>query len=199
MTTPRQNITTFLWTIPILFVCGLIVYFDSSLNTCYGLVHGLGDLFLWLILLILSLLFILRQIYKIARRADNKQIRILASLIVIVATTIAFQGKATWKEMRLGNSVLKASISQDQLDIGRVELINEEKYYALYGHIDWSCAFTDKYKIVGDTLRLGGNPFGKTDGILADKYIMTDSTLIPVKTQDREMKRTEIMRIEKKN
>jgi hypothetical protein len=199
MTTPRQNITTFLWTIPILFVCGLIVYFDSSLNTCYGLVHGLGDLFLLLVLLILTLFFIVRQIYKIAKRADNRKTRFLASLIVIVATTIAFQGKTTWKEIRLGNSILKASIYPDQLDIGRVELLNEEKYYALYGHIDWSCAFTDKYKIVGDTLILGGNPFGKTDGILTDKYIMTDSTLIPVKTQDREMKRTEIMTIEKKN
>ncbi len=199
MTTPRQNITTFLWTIPILFVCGLIVYFDSSLNTCYGLVHGLGDLFLLLVLLILTLIFIVRQIYKIAKRADNRKTRFLASLIVIVATTIAFQGKTTWKEIRLGNSILKASIYPDQLDIGRVELLNEEKYYALYGHIDWSCAFTDKYKIVGDTLILGGNPFGKTDGILTDKYIMTDSTLIPVKTQDREMKRTEIMTIEKKN
>src|SRR5690606_36273972 len=104
MTTPRKNITTYLSTLPILIVCGLIVYFDSSLNTCFGLVHGLGDLFLLLILLILSVVFIVRQIYKIARRADNKKTRILASLIVIVATTIAFQGKATWKEIRLGNS-----------------------------------------------------------------------------------------------
>ncbi len=199
MTTPRQNITTFLWTIPILLVCGLIVFFDSSLNTCYGLVHGLGDLFLLLILIILTLVFIVRQIYKIARSADNRKTRILATLMVIVATTIAFQGKATWKEIRLGNSILKASIYPDQLDIGRVELLNEEKYYALYGHIDWACAFTDQYKIKGDTLILGGNPFGKTDGILTDKYIITDSTLIPVKTQDREMKRTKIMTIENKN
>jgi hypothetical protein len=198
MTTTRQNIATLLWTIPILIVCGLIVYFDSSLNTCYGLVHGLGDLFLMLVLLILSLFFIVRQIYKIAGRADNKKTRILASLIVIVAITIAFQGKSTWKEIRLGKSILKASIYPDQLDIGRLELIDEEKYYALYGHIDWSCTYTDKYEMKGDTLILGGNPFEKTDGILTDKYIMTDSTLIPVKFQDIEMKRTEILTIEKK-
>lgn len=199
MPTPKTNITTFLWSIPILIVCGLIVYFDSSLNTCYGLVHGLGDLFLILILLIFSLFFIGRQIYKIARHNDNKKTRILAILIVILATTIAFQGKSTWKEIRLGNSIQKASIYPDQLDIGRLELIDKEKYYALYGHIDWSCAFTAKYEIKGDTLILGGNPFEKTDGILTDKYLISDSTLIPVKTHDRKMTRTEIMTIEKKN
>lgn len=199
MTTPRTNITPFLGTIPILIVCGLMVYLDSSLNSCYGLVHGFRDLLLMLVLLILSLVFIVIQIYKIAGSADNKITRIFASLIVIVATIVAFQGTSTWIEIRLGNSILKASIYPDQLDIGRLELINEEKYYAVYSHIDWGCSYTDNYEMKGDTLILSGNPLKKTDGILTDKYIMTDSTLIPIISQDKELNRTNILTIEKKN
>ena len=199
MTKSRPNTRTYIWTVSILTLCGLIIYFDSSLNTCYGLVHGLGDLFLLLILFVLLTTFLGRQVYKIVKKADNSKIRIWTSLIVIIASVTAFQGKSTWKNFRLGNSILSASIYPDQLDIGRLELIDEERYYALYGHIDWSCAFTDNYERNGDTLKLAGQPFEKTDGILTDKYLITDSTLVPIKLTDRDMKRTEKMKIEIKN
>src|SRR5690606_39013634 len=170
-----------------------------SLNTCYGLVHGFGDLFLMLILFVLLTAFLGRQVYGIVKKADNRKIRIWASVIVLNAAITAFQGKSTWKNLRLGNSIMSASIYPDQLDIGRLELIDEERYYALYGHIDWSCAFTDSYERNGDTLILAGQPFEKTDGILTDKYLITDSTLVPIKLADRDMERTETMRIEIKN
>ena len=194
MTKSRQNIRTNIWTISILILCGLIIYFDSSLDTCYGLVHGFGDLFLLLILFLLLTAFLGRQIYKIVKKAENSRVRIWTSLIVIIASITAFQGKSTWKNLRLGNSILSASINPDQLDIGRLELIDNERYYALYGHIDWSCAFTDTYEKNGDTLILAGQPFEKTDGILTDKYLITDSTLVPIKLTDRDMERTETMR-----
>jgi hypothetical protein len=199
MTKSRPNIRTYIWTVSILILCGLIIYFDSSLNTCYGLVHGFGDLFLLLILFVLLTAFIGRQIYKIVKKADNGRVRIWTSLVVIIVSVIAFQGKSTWKNLRLGNSILSASIYPDQLDIGQLELIDEERYYALYGHIDWSCAFTESYEKNGDTLILAGQPFEKTDGILADKYLMTDSTLIPIILVQKDMERTETMRIEIKN
>jgi hypothetical protein len=199
MTKSRPNIRTYIWTVSILTLCGLIIYFDSSLNTCYGLVHGFGDLFLLLILFVLLTAFLGRQVFKIVKKAENSKIRIWTSLIVIIASVTAFQGKSTWKNLRLGNSILSASIYPDQLDMGRLELIDEERYYALYGHIDWSCAFTDSYERNGDTLILAGQPFEKTDGILTDKYLITDSTLIPIKLTDRDMERTEIMKIEIKN
>src|SRR5690606_14452318 len=127
----RQNITTFLWTTPILLLCGLIVYFDSSLNACYGLVHGLGYLFLLLILFVLVIIFLASQIYKIIKNSENRKSRILASLLVVITTAITIQGEIIWKELRLGNRVLSASIYPDQLDIGRLELLDEEKYYAV--------------------------------------------------------------------
>src|SRR5690606_11561196 len=159
MTVSRKNIRTFIWAALILLWCGLIIYLDSRLNTCHGLVHIFGDLFLLLVLFVLLTAFLGRQIYKIVRKTDNKGVRIWTSLIVIIASVTAFQGKSTWKNFRLGNSILSASIYPDQLDIGRLELIDKEKYYALYGHIDWSCAFTDSYERNGDTLILAGQPF----------------------------------------
>ena len=192
----KKNIGTFIWGTIILFWCVLIIYFDSRLDTCHGLVHILGDLFLLFILFVLLIVFLGRQIYKIINKTGNRKVRVLISLIVIVAFVTAFQGPSTWKKLRLGDSILRASIYPDQLDIGRLELIDNEKYYALYGHIDWSCAFTGTYKIIGDTLILTGYPFEKTDGILTEKYLMTDSTLVPIKLSYRNMERTEIMKIE---
>ncbi|MEQ9262913.1 MAG: hypothetical protein RLP14_07130 [Owenweeksia sp.] len=103
-----------------------------------------------------------------------------------------------WKNYRLGHSSLTASIYADQLDIGRIELLNHKKYYAFYGHIDWSCSFTESYLKHGDTLILNGNPFGKSEGILANKYLLTDSALIPIKIVGKDMARTEIMKINKR-
>ncbi|MEZ4951924.1 MAG: hypothetical protein R2784_21395 [Saprospiraceae bacterium] len=140
-----------------------------------------------------------RQIYKIIKKAENRRVRVWTSLITIIASVIAFQGKSTWKNLRLGNSILSASLYPDQHDIGRLELIDNETYYALYGHIDWSCSFTDNYEKHGDTLVLAGQPYERTEGILADKYLITDSTLVPIKLTDRDMERTETMKIEIKN
>lgn len=199
MTQSKQNSRIYLWTTLIIILCGLIVYFDSRLNTCYGLFYGFGDLFLLLVLFFLVTIFIIRQVYQIIKYTDNRKIKIWASLVVILATIIAIQGRSTWKEIRLGKSILKASIYPDQLDIGRIELLDSKKYYALYGHIDWSCTFTDDYRKQGDTLILSGHPFEKSDGILADKYIMTDSTLIPMKSINEKMESAEILKIENKN
>lgn len=86
------------------------------------------------------------------------------------------------------DSILSATIYSDQFNIGRIELINNREYYAQYGHLDWSCGFTDQYNIKGDTLILTGSLFETTNGVLTDKYLMTDSTLIPMVTQGRPMK-----------
>jgi len=152
---------------------------------------------LLLALVILLTIFLVRQIYEIMKQSENRKNRIWVSLIVLIAAGIAFQDKSTWIELRLGKRILSASIYPDQLDIGRFELLGNQRYYALYGHIDWSCTFTGSYDMLGDTLILAGQAFEKTAGILADKYVMTDSTLIPVKTENRYAERTQVMRIEK--
>jgi len=195
----KKNVGAFIGGTIIFFLSGLIIYLDSRLDTCHGLVHIFRDLFLLFVLFVLFTAFLGRQIYKIIKKVGNRKARVLTSLIVIVAFVTAFQGPSTWRKLRLENSILRASIYPDQLDIGRLELIDNEKYYALYGHIDWSCAFTSTYKIIGDTLILEGCPFEKTDGILTDKYLMTDSTLVPIKLSYRNMERTEIMKIEIEN
>jgi len=198
MTKSRLNIKIYLWTIPILLLSGLIVYLDNSLNRCSELVHAFGDIFLLLVLFLFIVIFIIIQIYKTIKHTESRKSRIWSIIIVVIATLLAFQGNLFWKEIRFGNSILSASIYPDQLDIGQIELLDNKKYYALYGHIDWSCAFTDSYQKHGDTLILNGAPFKKSNGILADKYILTDSTLIPIKTMVKTMKRTEIMKIKKR-
>ncbi len=194
-----QNTRTYLCITPILLLCGLIIYFDSSLNTCYGLVHGFRYLFLLLVLFVLLIIFLGIQIYKITKQAENRKNRIVASIIVVIATVIALQGKSTWNNSRLENSILTAQLYPIQHDIGQIKLLDNEVYYAVYGHIDWYCTFTGSYQKQGDTLILSGNPFEKSDGIIADRYILSDSTLIPVKTIDREMNRTDLMKFQKKN
>ncbi|MGV6861353.1 MAG: hypothetical protein ACWA41_06250 [Putridiphycobacter sp.] len=187
-----NNTGTIIWVAVILFWCGLIIYKDNSLNACQGLV----DLFLLLVLVVLLSVFLGRQVYKTIKKANNFGVRVWTSLIVILACITAFQGKSTWKNIRLGNSILSASIHPDQLDLGRIELIDNNKYYAFYGHLDWSCSFTETYEKHGDTLILAEQPFAKTDGILADQYLITDSTLVPINLTGQDMKRTETMRIE---
>ena len=146
-------------------------------------------------MLLLLTAFIGRQIYKVVKKAKNSKVRIWTSLVVLFASITAYQGKYTWKNITLENSVMSASIYPDHHDIGKLKLIDEKKYYALYGHIDWSCSFTGTYAVKSDTLILGGEPFGKSDGILTDKYIMTDSTLIPIHYTKVGMDRAKILRI----
>lgn len=195
--TTYSRILTLILPISILFICGIKVYFNNSLSNCDGLIQGFVDLFLLLILLFLNLIFIGIQFYKIKRGAINRKARIFAILIIIIATSIAFQDKETWKNFQLKNSLLKAIISLEQLDIGQIELIDGKKYYAKYGHLDWSCSYTNNYKIIGDTLILEGNLFAITDGILTNNYIITDSTLIPIFEKNIKMNRTEILIIKK--
>lgn len=182
-----------------LILCCLKVYFDSGLNTCYGLFHRLGDLLLSAILFLLLLTYFGIYLYKLFKKTGQRKARFLTSFIVIIAYFIAFQSKSTWRNLRLGNTIISASIHPDQLDIGRLELSDEEFYYALYGHIDWACELTGPYKKKGDTLILAGNPFEKTEGILTDKYIITDTTLVPINYADRPMERTQALRIEIRN
>lgn len=118
--------------------------------------------------------------------------------MVAMLLVITWLWKSTWKEFKLGNSKLKASIYADQLDMGRIELLDGERYYATYGHIDWYCSFTGLYKSYGDTLVLSGQPFEISEGILADKYVMTDTLLIPIKTLDKRSERTGAIKISKR-
>ncbi len=147
----KPNIKIYLWTIPILLFSGLIGYLDNSVNRCYGLVHIIGEIFPLLVLFLFIVIFLIIQTYKTIKHTENRKSRIWSIIIVVTATLIAFQGKLFWKEIRFGNSILSASIYPNQLDIGRIELLDNKNYYALYGHLDWSCAFTDSYQKHGDT------------------------------------------------
>ncbi len=113
---------------------------------------------------------------------------------MIIVSITTFQGKTSWRNFKLRNSILSASIYPDQNNIGRLELIDSERYYATYGHIDWSCTFTNTYKKRRDTLILNGQPFEMTEGILTDMYFITDSSLVPIKQDERDMRRTETMK-----
>jgi len=196
MINPKQNIRIFLWTIPILTLSGLIVLNESRLNTCSGLVHAVGDIFPLLFLFLFLAIFLGRQLFKVVSTNENRNTRIWASLLVISAVVIAIQGKSAWKEFRPGKSLVKASIYPDQLDIGQIHLLDNQIYYAQYGHIDWSCAIKDHYKLVGDTLYLAGQPNAKSDGIIADKYIINDSTWEPINETNQEKHQTQTMFLE---
>lgn len=198
MSKTKENIILLIWMTPMLFFCGFIIQYESRLNNCYGLFQTLSDLVQRVFLVVFLLVFLIIQIYKIRKHSNIKKTRIMASLFLIIVTIIASQGRATWRKIHLRNNMLKASIHKGELDIARLELIDNEKYYALYGHIDWSCGFTEKYEIIGDTLILSGNPIKRSDSIIANKYIIYDSVLVPIKIQNEEINRVKKLIIEKR-
>jgi hypothetical protein len=136
---------------------------------------------------------------NLLKKKGCTKLRLVACLIAISSSVLAFSGKGYWKKIRIGNPMLIASIEPDQLDIGRIELIDDHRYYATFGHIDWSCSFTNTYKIANDTLFLSGSPFVKTDGIITNSYLITDTTLIPIDHASINRSRPTLMKIVKRN
>lgn len=182
----------------LLILCGLVFRFYNSLNKC----EGLASILLYGIYLIsiffLSLVFLIKQGLDIYKIKEARKTKILTIAIVFGIQIFVFVGKSSWKEERLRNNLLSAKIYPENLDMGELILLNQDTYFTVFGHIDWSCSFTNTYEINRDTLFLKGNPFEKTRGIISNEYLLKDSLLIPVKTNEINYERTDTMKINNK-
>lgn len=182
----------------LLILCGLVLRFNNSLIKC----DGLADILIYgiylLLIFVLTLAFLIKHILDLCTIKEARRNKILSMAIVLGIEIIVFVGQSSWKEKRLQNALLTAKIYPENLDIGELMLINSETYYTVFGHIDWSCSFTNTYELKRDTLFLRGNPFEKSKGIISNKYLLKDSLLIPVNAYEFNNARTDTMKIEQK-
>ena len=191
----RKIASLYISTLSIASFCALIIYFQSSLASCAGLAHILRDLLLYLILLLSLIVFVGRQFLRSLKDSDNREVRIASIGLVLIGAIFAFQSPTTWREYRLGEPILKASLYADQLDIGSIELFSDDRCYITYGHIDWTCSFSSIYETHGDTLRLEGNLAEVTQCILVNRYLIADSTLVPLQLDSVHHVRPEVLSI----
>ncbi|MGB1248824.1 MAG: hypothetical protein ACPG4Z_08045 [Chitinophagales bacterium] len=181
----KQNITIYIVTIIILLLSGIKIYFSAKLNTCNGLLSIFGEITLLFILFLSLILVIGLLFYSIKKQKRYQKSQIGLCLIVLTALIIAVQNKSVWKNIILGKNSITASIYSDQLEIGILELTKDNKYYTIYGHIDWTCSFTGSYERKLDTLILNGKAFENTGGIISNVYLFTDSILIPLNKNEK--------------
>jgi hypothetical protein len=195
MTTKNNIIAIILLAIPTLVLCGLIIYFERSLNTCQGLAHTMRDIFLFALLIGASLLFLVIQLYKIITQPIQRLTRMIVSLFLI--TFVIFSIRFDWKNSQFDDVLLSAISVTASSDYGELKLLNKTDFYVVYGHMDWSCSTTGFYEISFDTLKLEGNPAEKSDGILANIYLMSSSQIVPIQTDTNLITTPVVLEIER--
>jgi hypothetical protein len=195
MTTKNNIIGIILLAIPTLVLCGLIIYFERSLNTCQGLAHTMRDIFLFALLIGSSLLFLIIQLYKIITQPIQRLTRMIVSLFLI--TFVIFSIRFDWKNSQFDDVLLSAISDTASSDYGELKLLNKTDFYVVYGHVDWSCSTTGFYEISFDTLKLEGNPAEKSDGILANNYLIESSHLVPIDTDSNFASMPVVLEIER--
>jgi hypothetical protein len=195
MATKNNTIGIILLAIPMLVLCGLIIYFERSLNTCQGLAHTVRDIFLFALLIGSSLLFLVIQLYKIITQPIQRLTRMIVSLFLIAL--VIFSVQFDWKNSQFDDVLLSATSDIGSLNYGELKLLNKTDYYVRYGHVDWSCSTTGFYEISFDTLKLKGNPAEKSDGILANIYLMSDSQIVPIQTDSNFTSMPVVLEIER--
>lgn len=195
MTTKNNTIGVILLAITMFVLCGLIIYFERSLNTCQGLAHTMRDIFIFALLIGASLLFFVIQLYKIITQPIQRLSRIIVSLFLIAL--VIFSVRFDWKNSQFDDVLLSASSDIGSSDYGELKLLNKTDYYVRYGHVDWSCSNTGLYEISFDTLKLEGNPAEKSDGILANVYLMSSSQIVPIQTDTNFITTPVVLEIER--
>jgi hypothetical protein len=194
MANRNSKIRIYLLAIPVLVLCGVYIYMASNLNSCGGLAHTIVGLFLLFVLYIFLLVFLVYQIYKISTVPIYRFHRITASVVLI--GLFLFTIRFDWKAWRLNQALLKANIDISSINNGGIILLNQSEYYAKYGSVDWSCSFTGFYEISQDTLKLEGNPWVKSEGIIANTYLISDSFLTPIASENDTSNRASTMKLE---
>ncbi len=180
MTTKKKTVEIILFAIPMLVLCGVMIYFERSLNACQGLAHTIRDIFLLALLLGTSLLFLVMQLHKIITHPIHRLTRTIVSLLLLVM--VIFSVRYDWKNGQFDEVILSANSETQSLNYGELKLLNQTEYYVLYGHVDWSCSFTGLYEKSFDTLKLQGNPTEKSQGVFANNYLISGSHLVPIQT-----------------
>lgn len=193
---PTKFYTIYYALIPVLILSGIIFLGESNLESCSGLV---GPVFLLLklsSLIVVAVIILIFEIYKFAKRTNYGKHRLIVILLngLLVYVTIVFSFEV--KEWRLNNAVLNSTLTNQSGTIGKVKLLDADTYYALYGHIDWSCSFVGTYVLNKDTLTLKGNPIEKSDGVISNKYLLTKDFLIPIKKSTDYEFETDSLRID---
>lgn len=179
----KNNIFTYLWLLAIILLSLFILYKQNDLNACFGLVDGVINLTLSVILLVLLIAFIVVQFLAGIRKKENLPFRFLICFLGIVLVGFTLLEYENRKENKLQNGILIASTNEEDNDVAKIILFDNNLYYALYGNVDWACSFTGKYEIREDTLFLENKPFEISNNRISNQYILTEITLIPVLEQ----------------
>lgn len=195
MSPTKTNTQTIIVAALVLIYCGFNIYFQNNFDSCFGIITGIIYLTRITLLSILLAIFLGRQIYKMLRKPGNINIRFVASILFLIAGSLAYLDKSTWRSFRYGESILIASEPYSN-QITRLELMDDKNYYGLYGYMDWSCGFANTYTKAGDTLILNGDTFEKSGGYLSDRYLISDSVLTPLAPASEETKDLQILKIE---
>lgn len=120
------------------------------------------------------------MVVKYEKKLISKSWLIAVSCLVVAGTVFSFLGPSVWLRLRLGAPVVEARTHQGQFDTGVITLYENNTYYEVTGHIDFSCSRLGEYTIKKDTLFLGNDAFEKSGGMLANSYLMSDSVWVPI-------------------
>lgn len=170
----------FLPAIPALLLSGWLIYSNASIESCSGLVQIMTFVFSSVTLIVLALWALIRMVVKYEKKLISKSWLIAVSCLVVAGTVFSFLGPSVWLRLRLGAPVVEALTHQDHYSTGVITLYENNRYYEVTGHVDFSCSRFGEYTIKKDTLFLWGDAFEKSGAVFANSYLMSDSVWVPI-------------------
>jgi hypothetical protein len=166
--------------LPVVLLSSVVIWnsVQSDPYECYGMIEGLGYMFVGGILL---LLFAITLLVQIVRMFDNPEWIARVSMLLLAFTflSIALFTMSQPRDYFKAEAILEASFT-DTFKGGLI-LHEDGMFSANEEYADWSCTTYGSYHENGDTIFLLTEVVERSHGLFSDRYLKVDNRyLIPI-------------------